>query len=73
MNANEERVPTGADLEAKRKQWPAARDALTAEERWAARYAELLKRQVIERHCARQLGGRDARRQLDGTQCVAGP
>ena len=46
MNAKDERVPTGADLEAKRKQWQAARDALTDEERRALD-AELLKRQAL--------------------------
>ena len=35
MNGNDERAPTDTELEAKRKQWQAALDALTDEERQA--------------------------------------
>lgn len=41
MNGNDERAPTAAELAAKRKQWQAALDALTDEERQAYDEEEL--------------------------------
>ena len=45
-NPEDRRAPTGAELEAKRKQWQAARDGMTEEERQALD-AELLKRRAL--------------------------